>query len=84
MQDIRRNPDYRNMLEQLQKDELLAVRAAYSLNIQLDTLRFIYDTLKEQSLPFFKEIFYHILRTGRRHQAAECLEIIRRIGKRLS
>lgn len=36
--------------------------------------------MKEEALPFFKEITYHIIRTGRRHLAAECFEILLRIG----
>lgn len=79
MQDIKRNSEYDSILSQLQNDELLGVRIAYSNNVELETLRFIYDVLKDDCLNFFKNIYYHILRTGRRHQAAECLEILRRI-----
>ena len=80
MQDIKRKEEYSCMFQQLNEDELLAVRAAYSCNIEIPTLRVIYEELKEQAFPFFKQIFYHILRTGRRHLAAECLKILKIIG----
>ena len=71
MQDNPKNEEYSNMLDLLTKDELLCVRAAYSCNVEVSTLRLIYEILKEKSAPFFKEIVYHILRTGRRHLVAE-------------
>jgi hypothetical protein len=43
MQDIKRKEEYKCILDQLQKDELLAVRAAYSCNIELETLRFVFN-----------------------------------------
>ena len=81
MQDIKRKEDWKSMLEQLNNDEVLSVRVAYSWNIELTTLRLIFEKLGNQALPFFKNTFYHIMRTGRRHLAAEWLEIIRRIGE---
>ena len=80
MQDIKRKEDWKSMLEQLNNDEILSVRVAYSWNIEVKTLRLIFEVLGSQSLTFFKNVFYHIMRTGRRHLAAEWLEIIRRIG----
>jgi len=43
-------------------------------------VRLIYEILGNDSLPFFRRIYYHILRTGRRHLTAECLEILKRVG----
>lgn len=80
MQDIKKNEEYKTIFEQLMADEILSVRAAYSCNVEISTLRVIFETLGKDSLPFFKQIYYHILRTGRRHLASECLEILRRIG----